>query len=60
MFEGNSSQAWHRLRIPLHRTKIKGREDCAAIAIMLANGGDIEVKAPQNPINGDRSARSSA
>jgi hypothetical protein len=56
MFDGNSSQAWHRLRIPLHRTKIKGREDCAAIAIMLANGGDIEVKAPQNPINGDRSA----
>jgi hypothetical protein len=47
MFDGNSSQALHRLRIPLHRTKKKGREDCAAMAIMLANGGDIAVKAPQ-------------
>jgi hypothetical protein len=24
---------------------------------MFADGGDIEVKAPENPANGDRSAR---
>src|SRR3954465_9092759 len=31
--------------LPLHPRRKKGREDCAARAIILANGGEIEVKA---------------